>query len=376
MAKVTFKGLYIDDQPEDLEYSRLLGSDGVSFKPIQAPLSVDELISTIMAEKPDIVAIDYRLDEQSATGGDCPSYKAGGPAQLLRERVLDHPSADFPIALVSTEAKISTLFKPDRTAHDLFDEWYEKRTISTEANRVRRELLSLAEGYKSIAAALFEAEPHTKLLDIPEDELEILDADSLFIEISGTKVVHVCSQILMKNLIKRSGILLSKNDVFSRMGLSYEGENNHQALDRLADAEGWRYSGVFHSGWPRYWRHKVDTTLFKIFGVQFNTLTSDSRAKVLTESLGMNLAPAYSKWARSFDEKVVQPCVVRTCRAPTERRHSVGVFEPPLAPHALRQRICFDCLEANKDLDQGLVVAPVDKEIADSVRSGEIKRPE
>lgn len=119
---MTYKGIFVDDI--DLVYAETLSSaDKLVFQPEEVG-EVAVLARKIVSEAPIIVAIDYRLDEQPAGLTGDQTYKGSALAQHLRDTSIEHPDRDFALVLVSAERKIKTLYRPDKTAHDLFDRVY------------------------------------------------------------------------------------------------------------------------------------------------------------------------------------------------------------------------------------------------------------
>jgi len=87
------------------------------------PSELVTLAQEISATQPDLVALDYRLNEPRK---EWPfGYKAGPLAQQLRDQALETVSQDFPIILVSHQDDIKAFFD-NVTAHNLFDRWRSK----------------------------------------------------------------------------------------------------------------------------------------------------------------------------------------------------------------------------------------------------------
>src|SRR5688572_10451347 len=119
---MTYTGLFVDD--EDDVYSGLLSVDGqlkVDFLPVA---EITHLAAKIEGASPLVVALDYRLDERAEALSKAQTYKGSGLAQILRDRAIEERANDFAIVLVSAERNITRFYKPDQTAHDLFDRIY------------------------------------------------------------------------------------------------------------------------------------------------------------------------------------------------------------------------------------------------------------
>lgn len=370
-----FRGVYIDD--EDTSWATLLnvrGPDGIEFTTDVHLGPLQRLVEAILALKPDVVALDYRLDENQDDYNGENTYRAGGPAQLLREAVLDIPSSDFPIILISTEQKIRSLFRPDETAHDLFDEWYQKEQLSNkdQINRISHEILALAVGYKRIVDNLDTKDKHLTLLDIGQDEWDEIRPETLRISVGDVHIAHVLARILLRDVIKRTGILLPEHEIISRLGLSPTGEGLPTVFEHI-EATGGVYTGVFGSGWKRIWRHRFDHWFVDQFGKPSSSLTGLERANLISELLGHKFDPAVSKWSGSSEEFFAFSC--SSCDHPTELRHSVAAHDPIVPKYVDRKRICFDCVGADKQVKRDLIVAPEDEAIREKIIGGEIARP-
>ena len=127
---MTYKGIFVDDQ--ELVYAETLSTpEHLEFKP-QDVEEVAVLARKIVSESPIIVAVDYRLDEAPVGLQADQTYKGSALAQHLRDASIEHPDQDFALVLVSAENKIKTLYRPDKTAHDLFDRVYVKEDINNQ----------------------------------------------------------------------------------------------------------------------------------------------------------------------------------------------------------------------------------------------------
>ncbi len=145
---MTYQGIFVDDQ--DDVFAEQLSTHGrleIEFLAVQEPTA---LARTIREKRPMLVALDYRLDENPTGLPADQTFKGSALAQHLRDASIEAPDADFALVLVSAEAKVRTLFRPDQTAHDLFDRVYVKEHINNHRTRVRQELLSLCSAYEHL----------------------------------------------------------------------------------------------------------------------------------------------------------------------------------------------------------------------------------
>ena len=75
---MSFTGVYIDDlEPEYGEFLNVSGENGVEFRLDIRPDEPGKLVKSIIDVAPDIVALDYRLDDNQKEFPDA-TYRAGG----------------------------------------------------------------------------------------------------------------------------------------------------------------------------------------------------------------------------------------------------------------------------------------------------------
>ena len=369
-----FKGIYVDDQ--EPRYGELLnassGEDSVEFR---SDIQLDEagkLVKSILGKNPDIVALDYRLYDNPKSFPDA-TYRAGGLAQMIREEMIERPTKDFPIILISTEDNIRKLFRPDKTAHDLFDEWYLKATLAkgTRDQEIGNQIIDLIQGYKKIAGVAQEDQKHLSLLKLDFDEWGEINPSSLLISLEETSVTHVIAHILLQNVIKRSGLLLRPIDVYARLSLAPENDDLDKAFKFLWDAE-LGYEGVFSTGWPRLWRHRFENWVRENVGDPLSSIPGNTRVEAFNDAARTTYKAAESKWSKRDDELFSFACA--SCDAPTELRHSVAVHDPSVSRYAERQRICFDCVQTDEFHARDLRIDGEDEDIAEQVQLGSFPR--
>ncbi|MBO9441266.1 hypothetical protein J7363_04105 [Phaeobacter italicus] len=366
-------GFFIDDNAEDrIRIARLLEQKELPINGSFEPVDPIKLRDAILAEKPDLVALDFRLDDEDLAENN---YKGGALAQIFREALLETPALDFPIVLVSTEENIKQIYSIDKTSHDLFDQKYMKGQLRDRVYRAtcHREILSLAKGYKRIAAALEAGSGVGNLLSLDDDELEIVPLHGFATDLRNcNSVTHVAARMLLRQLIERAGPLLSDKEVAARLGIATERAQLERTMAYMFDA-GFGYEGVFGDGWPRIWRHRLEAWAKDLLKEPLTSLSGAERANRLTEAIGLQLQPAVSKWTNSSDELFAFACT--TCREPTERRNSLSLYDKYLLPYSEKKRICFDCfIRGEMERFPQLAVDEGDIEVAEDIREGRITR--
>jgi hypothetical protein len=350
-----FKGYFVDDQ--DKVYAELLSHDGMLEVEHVEVSELIALANELLEKKPNIVALDYRLDEKLTTIKPDQTYKGSALAQHLRDVAIDHPEQDFPLILVSSEDKLQKLYRPDRTAHDLFDRVYTKAEIRTQSERVQAECIDLCAAY----ARLRELQGKYEVVDLTGIDAE--DADQVNFQefrelVETSKAPHLVVKSFYRQLIKRVGPLLSMEDVAARLGVP--AASIQPALDAL-DNFGARYKGLLSEGWPRWWLYRFDQWAERIFGGLPVRIPANARAKKLSEALGKELPAAESPWNGRDDELISFSCAC--CIRPAEIRHSVSLFDSTVPRYSTVPRVCWDCVQTDRYLTVSPPLVIADSEI-------------
>jgi hypothetical protein len=339
---MTFNGLFIDDQVTASAFADTLSQANVMKLAFMKPEEGKDLTSQALETHPDIVLIDYRLDEEGTDDGAAVTYKGSGLAQNLRDKAIENPQSDCPLVLVSAEAKIKSLYRPDKTAHDLFDRVYVKNIINSDRERVRGELLALCSGYKTLRGCNNQYDLLT-LCHLNGDEDWVLDHQQLRVGIEEAKAPHIVARMFLRDLIDRNGLLLDDNELAALLGISREG------IEKIAPTlieGGIVYAGLFAGLMRRWWTHRLDDWAAEQFGGRATGLTAKARADALNEKFNFGLAAAASPWTGGTNEFVAFACAV--CERPTELKHSVAAFDQDKPKFAKVRRICWDCIQLDK----------------------------
>ncbi|TDX65134.1 hypothetical protein EDE12_103106 [Methylosinus sp. sav-2] len=360
---MTYIGVLVDDQ--ESVYAETLSSGALHFDAIDMT-ELTLLARKIIDKNPMIVALDYRLDEAPDGLNSEQTFKGSALGQHLRDIAVERPSRDFALVLVSAETKIKSLYRPDKTAHDLFDRVYVKEDINNYRERTRKQLVSLCKGYEKLRAADGYYDLH-QLLDGIENDRPFIDVQELRTKVSEAKAPHVISRIVF-GLIDRPGLLIEIEDVCAHLGIDIR---HQDTIAKFLDTAGIRYTGIFGDGWKRWWLNRLEDWATTHFGRRATGLPASARAKILSDLTGECLEPARSPWNNSGEEFIAFACAC--CRRGTELRHSVAAFEPMLPRYATRRRICWDCIQTDRHEsgDISFIVEDVDKELANKVKTRE-----
>ena len=363
---MTFRGILVDDVPDEASlYAEQLSTKRELEIESQIPEPVSKHSREIFFSSPDILVLDYRLDEELGDLDPNEAFKASAMAQQLRELAIESPDSDFPIVLISTEENILKFYEPDQMSHDLFDRLYTKECINLNRSRVREQIISLCDGYHVLQRQL----PNFNLVELtgldPQSEQHVIDYQELTLPVSRAAAPHILAKILFHQFISKSGLLIDIDHACAWLGVNRtQGKAVVEALtNREAD-----YRGVFSAGWPRFWAHRVDEAARDWFGARATGIASGKRAGLLSEKLGRDMEPAASPWTKKTDELIALPCAC--CRSGTELRHSVGVFEGPIPSFSIRRRICWRCIHDDSYLNvkPKLTLDSSDHDLVESVK--------
>lgn len=355
-----FKGFFVDDI--DKIYASQLSTSGENGLIIEY-LGLKEaatLAGEIFDARPDIVALDFRLDENPSMIEPKKSYNGSGLAQLLRDKASVMPEHDFPIVLISSEEKLQRFYRPDGTAHDLFDYIFKKGEVADNPTPFKEQLISLCKGYVALKSVWGDA--RLSVFGLADEELVNIAKQELRMSLLSAGAPHIAARTILKDLIDRPGILLSDNELAARLGVATLEPLLHTLVEQQI-----QYKGVFSEGWRRWWAHRFDDWAIDLFGARPTTLTGTVRAKALNAKLGINVKPATSTWNDSSDERFAFACAV--CDRASEIRHSVAAFDPHAPRYSHRKRICWDCIQTEQYLQAKIEVDDVDANLVAEVKN-------
>lgn len=367
---MTFSGIFVDDQDTEAVYAANLSWAGILELAYLKPENGPDLAASISHTNPSIILIDYRLDECGPGGEIGVQYKGSALAQILRDKAIEEPGSDCPLVLVSAEAKIKSLYRPDKTAHDLFDRVYVKDSINNERDRVRNELVALCNGYASLRA-LNQTYDLKAITGLNEDEDWALDYQQLRVGFGEAKAPHIVARILLRDLIDRNGPLLDDHEMAALLGIKIEFADK---IAHVLTQAGIGYNGFFSGIGRRWWAHRLDHWATEVFGSRATGFTAKARTDALNEKLGLVVEAAPSPWTGKDDELVAFACSV--CHRPTELKHSLAAFEADRPKFAKASRICWDCiqLDKHKECDPPVMVDDSDATIEGAVAT--MQRPQ
>lgn len=357
---MTLTGVFVDD--EDEAYADQLSTPGrleIAFLPVE---EVTALATAIIARNGQFAGLDYRLDESVTHLRADQTFKGSALAQHLRDKAIEVPATDLALVLVSAEANVRILYRPDKTAHDLFDRVYVKEEINAQRERIRAEVVSLAAAYETLRntplpydlAALAKAQGGDR---------DVLDSQDIRLKVQEAKAPHLLVRAVFTLLIDRTGPLMDLDDVCALFGID---RGCGPVLEpHLA---GCRYEGVFGDAWPRWWTNRIEALAQEVYKRRPTGLRASDRAVILSEAFGAALKPAASPWTGSSHELIAVACAC--CRRGTEIAHTVAVFETALPKILARRRICWDCVQtdAHQAVSPPLIIDEIDEGLGQEIR--------
>lgn len=371
-----YQGLFLDDRQDQANLATFLTVGGelglyTTFQQVvDQPL--EDMAEAVLARHPDILALDYRLDDAQTPGVAGVRYKAGPLAQQFR----DHASKqhqhvdDFPIVLVSHENIIQGDYQPDLTTHDLFDRIYAKEKLITDREQIGRELLALVEGYKEIIRLWGGDARLTHLLGLAGDgEGEPLLSNQELRRWQVLKAPHQLAREILRSIIDRNGMLRNRQSLLARLGVAPDSPDIN-ALIEIVGKENVVYRGVFHGGWERWWDHRIEAFVVGMCSEKLGNLTARERVERLNELFGLELMAAKSLWTGS--DEMFPGFACASCGHPTEKVHSVAAFDP-IPSFVERKRICWNCVATGKYENEGLTIDDAEKYIVEKIQSGEVQ---
>lgn len=352
-----YKGIFVDDCKADLDiYSSLISElESKNYKLEIEGMELGEItkISTnILKLSPDLVLLDFRLDEDLSSNNlnIDQSYRGGALAQLLREKAIaNNTSVDFPIVLLSAEDNIDKLYHPDKTSHDLFDCCYSKEDVAKEAClskvKIFDKLIALIEGYRVLNTKRTQDEDILSIFSIEcSDIKEIVEQQDIYLPLVSAGASHIAAQFILKYILRREGILCSSREVSAKLGIN-EDQFNESVTQWLED-KNCKYKDIFSFGWKRWWAHRVEEAIEEAVGSRAFNMTAEERVEKLNQEVNLNLTPAKSSWTNQTNEKLLFACCL--CRQPTEVKHSLSVYDPNIPKFVQKKRICWTCIRDDR----------------------------
>ncbi len=198
-----YQGIFIDAIETDKRFLDMMstkGRYGLQFT-FQKPSEFLTLTQNLVNHQPDLLALDYRLNNRSGKLG----YTAGALAQQLRELATESIALDFPIVLLSSQDDLKA-FCNNLTVHNLFDLSLTKEHLPDES-RLSQKMLSLVKGYKFLIKNWDKPERWSHILGLKTAE-RLRIAYQAIRELDKLQAPHQVARDILRYVINRPGILL------------------------------------------------------------------------------------------------------------------------------------------------------------------------
>jgi hypothetical protein len=369
-----YKVVFVDDREDQfkiLNQVKREARDTLEFFECFPESSISDTQKMISKLSPELLLLDYRLDEKPVKDNKIAEYKAGPVAQQFRDLAIDNYQIDLPIFAVSLEENIRILYDPDKTAHDLFDQMLSKNFFIDHPQEATKQMISFIEAYKEIINCFDVENRLDKLLQINAEEVGFIDSH-FFREINKFKAPHLVSINIFKTFIKRSWLLLDKDNLIALLGVHPdEKESQHfkELIKIMADDDA-KYCGIFGKGFQRWWANRVKQFFEKRCSAQLGNLTASERIEKINDCIGLKFKPAVSRWTQNSDTYVSFAC--SSCKNPTEVEFSVSAYDPVPHPIIGKNRICWGCIQTGEYESKGLLVDDSDEFTANKIKHGKI----
>lgn len=261
----------------------------------------------------DGVLIDLCLD---GTGENSLALKAQPFAQQIRTWAVENKIPYSPIVLCSTFEK-KDVFNKDTASHDLFDYYIDKTEIAYQEEAIR--LKALAEGYQLLNRKDIKIEFFLNREDVAKTNENIVDF------FSGNQSTFDIAYRLLKDVFPYSGILIDEDVVAARMGVDKNASGESWVNLRNGIREHALYTGVFSSGWLRYWSDQVNEFFMKLTdGNPYQILNADERVKALIKAGYSGLVAAKPI---SYNESTYFNTICLSCRCPMDSMEGIAIEE-------------------------------------------------
>ena len=368
-----YNAIFVDDREDHfniLSHVKRESEDILNFFECLPEPSIINTQKKIAGQSPDLLLLDYRLDEKPVKDNQIAEYKAGPVAQQFRDSAIENYQNDLPVFGVSHEDNIR-LYEPDKTARDLFDQiWYKNFLIDHPIDATNK-MVSFIEAYKEIIKYFNSDNKLHKLLQINTEEIGFIDSH-FFKEFNKKKAPHLVSINIFKTFIERSWLLLDEDNFIAHLGIHPDDKKSEpfDGLIKIIVENDIDYKGIFGSGFQRWWANRLDDFFKDRYSIALGNLTSAERIDKISKCTGLKFKPAVSRWTNNSDTYVSFAC--SSCKNPTELEYSLSAYDPVPHPIIGKNRICWSCIQTGEYEDRGFLVDDSDEFTANKIRHGKI----
>lgn len=308
-----FKYLYIDDNKEADAKGIIIGlqNEGELLIEFDNPKGDwekehERILSTEFKSYYGLI-LDLNLEETPNKDRNTSHYKGSTLAQEFRSLSTAGVIKEIPIVLLSATVNLQKYF--DRTNEDLFDLIISRERLNDGSLFIslRQKLISLSIGYELISKCKSE---NNNLIELFKYNLEkenqrfLGEMKSLF-----ENPVHTISNFVIKNLLEKSGILITEELLATRLGINqFKSEDWVKVLGKL---EKYLYKGLFSEGWKRWWMSGIEYWWSSELAIENSLRATKANQKVaiLKEKLKLHELISLEKAEKSRSETFWTNCV-------------------------------------------------------------------
>lgn len=204
------------------------------------------------------------------------------------------------------------------------------------------------------------------LLNATDDERERLSVQEITTAFANAAAPHIVSKIILRSFIDRPGLLVDDANAAALCGVD---PASFTPVADLLVKYGANYTGIYAAGWRRWWTNRVEAWGESVTGQSLLSMTADKRAQHISRVLGQPVAAARSPWNERDNEFIAFACAA--CHRPAELRHSLAAFDPKAPRFARRRRICWDCIQSDRYIEEKILVDDSDADLIALIKQRE-----
>jgi hypothetical protein len=274
---VQYRYLYIDDEGKDTSEALAdgLSSENISVEYKHVSGFTTEYIKNNLVDY-DGILLDLRLDEVPNENSEFSNFTATEFAQHIRTLVTKgEVKKDLPIILFSTDEKLQQVYSTDLSSHNLFDSYIKK--VNTHEN-ASKELYSLSKGYIKIEENKNNLSQLMGLEDLYDLNSEIFAR----FNIDNPNIpAHEYAQVILKDLIYVTGVLIDEDILASRLGIDIKKSEEWNSVKKIFNSA--KYKGVFSDGWDKWWMFEVNNIFKNEFQIYLSYLNAEEKCQAFKD---------------------------------------------------------------------------------------------
>jgi len=356
------KIVYIDEVQRDLDhYGGLFSQEGrFEIAKLRPPPKFD--VSPILAEKPDLVLVDYELTKAQA-GAEPVTYMGGTLANRLRETIPETPQ------VLLTRKPLLLQYKGAVDQLEAFDFELYKDEVDADPLAASSVLIEIVKGYdflrrpetkdwKRLASVLGATDQEADLLrDVaPPIASTVPDAPPVWsVRLAARWILHV--------LFRYPGVLYDSLFAASALGVSQTSFLHPDVQSIFLSA---RYAGPFGDLSARWWIGRLRQVAYGILNqAGMQPPLADSFPQALEKSHSLRLEPSVCVYSHESAADTV--CFV--LKAAVKRKYTLEYFPDGRPPSMETARVSYRAIIEDQRVDDDLLSAE-GRLMAKAIREG------